>query len=65
MAEPAREPEINTSNEPKLVESETKLATEPAALKEESAKETPAEGSVCYNSRCFHFRHFVDAVTPY
>ncbi|KAG4031128.1 hypothetical protein MFRU_010g02530 [Monilinia fructicola] len=45
MAEPAREPEVNTSNEPKLVESETKLATEPAALKEESAKETPAEGS--------------------
>ncbi|ESZ98287.1 putative Ran-specific GTPase-activating protein 1 [Sclerotinia borealis F-4128] len=45
MAQPAREPEINTSNEPKLVKSETKLATEPAALKEESAKETPVEGS--------------------
>ena len=47
MAEPTN-PEINTSNEPKLVESETKLATEPAALKEESAKETPAEASVCW-----------------
>ncbi|APA11228.1 hypothetical protein SS1G_11444 [Sclerotinia sclerotiorum 1980 UF-70] len=44
MAEPAHQ-EVNTSNEPKLVESETKLATEPAALKEESAKETPAEGT--------------------
>lgn len=48
MAEPAHGAEINTSNEPKLVESETKLATEPAALKEESAKETPADAPVSW-----------------
>jgi hypothetical protein len=45
MAELTQDP-TPASSEPRLAETETKLATEPASTKEETEK-TPAEGTVC------------------